>query len=112
MAPGNITVMLKCPCFTLGGGHLLRHNTWIQLFARLQSLTNYAKHCGVKAASPLHLSPQICNVNSSLLFLSLGLIHLLDSFTPLMRVHPVCQLAPICHLDSDSQLIAKAAVRI
>lgn len=86
-------------------------DTW-ELFARLQSLTNYAKHCGVKAASPLHLSPQICNVNSSLLFLSLGLIHLLDSFTPLMRVHPVCQLAPMCHLDSDSQLIAKAAVQI
>lgn len=85
-------------------------DTW-ELFARLQSLTNYAKHCGVKAASPLHLSPQICNVNSSLLFLSLGLIHLLDSFTPLMRVHPVCQLAPTCHLDSDSQLITKAAVR-
>lgn len=38
-------------------------DTW-ELFARLQSLTNYAKHCGVKAASPLHLSPQICNVNS------------------------------------------------
>lgn len=56
-------------------------------FARLVSFTNYAEHCGVKVVSALKSATLIFN----LFKLSPVLIHLLDSFTPLMcafcRVH-------------------------
>lgn len=51
------------------------------------SFTNYAEHCGVKVVSALRSATLIFN----LFKLSPVLIHLLDSFTPLMcafcRVH-------------------------
>lgn len=72
-------------------------------FARLVSFTNYAEHCGVKVVSALKSATLIFN----LFKLSPVLIHLPDSFTPLMLfVVSTRQLASIGQLHLRFSIMA------